>query len=46
MWWVEMLPIDGVLDWEVPTGFTKHSCLAVVVADYKMPKDSDGKALA
>jgi hypothetical protein len=40
------MPVDGVYEWDVPAGLTKHSCLAVVIGDYKIPRDSDGKALA
>ena len=40
------VPIDGVFEWDVPSGFTSHTCLAVVIADYKIPRDSDGAALA
>jgi hypothetical protein len=40
------VPVFGVFEWDVPAGFGGHTCLAVEVADYKIPRDSDGTALA
>jgi hypothetical protein len=39
-------PVSSALEWDVPAGFGGHTCLAVEIADYKIPKDSDGAALA
>ena len=40
------VPLDVVAKWDVPAGFGGHTCLLVDVADFKIPKDSDGAALA
>ncbi|WP_233888041.1 hypothetical protein [Paraburkholderia flagellata] len=39
-------PTYGVFEWDVPAGFGGHTCIAVEVADYKIPLGSDGSALA
>jgi hypothetical protein len=40
------VPVDGVGAWDLPAGFPGHTCLAVEIADYKIPQDSGGSALA
>ena len=40
------VPVSSPLAWQVPAGFHGHTCLAVEIKDYKIPKDSDGAALA
>jgi hypothetical protein len=39
------VPMDVVARWDVPAGFGGHNCLLVEIADYKIPRDSDGAAL-
>lgn len=39
------VPVSSPFRWDVPAGFGGHTCLAVEIADYKIPKDSDGAAL-
>jgi M6 family metalloprotease-like protein len=40
------VPLDVVARWDVPAGFSGHNCLLVEIADYKIPQDADGSALA
>ena len=40
------VPIDVPSKWDVPAGFGGHVCLLVDIADYTIPHDSDGSALA
>jgi M6 family metalloprotease-like protein len=39
-------PVSSPFGWQVPAGFGGHTCIAVEIADFKIPKDSDGAALA
>ncbi|WOH55369.1 hypothetical protein [Bradyrhizobium sp. BWC-3-1] len=39
-------PLDVVARWDVPAGFGGHNCILVDIQDYKIPRDSDGAALA
>jgi hypothetical protein len=40
------VPLDILARWDVPAGFGGHTCLLVEIADYRIPKDTDGAALA
>ena len=40
------VPQEIPAEWDVPAGFGGHVCLLVDIADYSIPHDSDGSALA
>jgi hypothetical protein len=40
------VPVSTTLRWDVPWDFPGHTCFVVEIADYKIPKDSSGSALA